>query len=122
MSCAVCLELLKDPVSAPCGHSFCKACFEKWRTGTKRNCDRCPTCREPLPETLKVNIQLRKMADIYRRQQEEERLQLGGETNEEKPKQDTVLTGRSVLLEASPSPTRSTTSCLNLIEMSCNRT
>ena len=56
MSCAVCLELLHDPVSAPCGHSFCKACFEKWRTGTKANCDKCPTCREPLPETLKINL------------------------------------------------------------------
>ena len=29
MACLVCKGVLKDPVSTPCGHHFCKPCLEK---------------------------------------------------------------------------------------------
>ena len=29
MACLVCKGVLKEPVSTPCGHHFCKPCLEK---------------------------------------------------------------------------------------------
>ncbi|KAL6491259.1 hypothetical protein MHYP_G00016040 [Metynnis hypsauchen] len=53
--CCICLDVLTDPVSTPCGHNFCMACIEQCWTSTEDHC--CPLCKEKFctkPE-LKVN-------------------------------------------------------------------
>ncbi|BGP18037.1 hypothetical protein JCM10213_008428 [Rhodosporidiobolus nylandii] len=43
--CQVCVQLVHDPVTTPCGHSFCRGCLAR----SYDHSDRCPLCRAALP-------------------------------------------------------------------------
>lgn len=44
LQCAVCLCVFSEPVTVPCGHTFCRACVERhWEDAVQR---RCPSCGE----------------------------------------------------------------------------
>ncbi|CAE8588257.1 unnamed protein product [Polarella glacialis] len=76
LECAICIKLLLDPVSVPCGHTFCRGCLEQ--SLSYRNL--CAVCRAPVPTGQAVNILIRSMiTEQYpralaarRREQEEE--------------------------------------------------
>ncbi|KAK9978606.1 hypothetical protein ABG768_020350 [Culter alburnus] len=46
-SCSVCLDLLKDPVTIPCGHSYCMRCItDYWNQEDQKRIYRCPLCKQ----------------------------------------------------------------------------
>ncbi|KAF7694502.1 hypothetical protein HF521_008255 [Silurus meridionalis] len=64
--CSVCLDLLKDPVTVPCGHSFCKVCINGcWDQEDQKGIYSCPQCRDtftPRP-VLRSNNMLAEVAE-----------------------------------------------------------
>lgn len=84
--CSICMKLLFEPVSVPCGHNFCRACLQ--RSLDYRSL--CAVCRAPVAGGQSVNILLRNIiADKYpralasRRQELQEELLAGERAAEE---------------------------------------
>ncbi|XP_071689729.1 uncharacterized protein [Rutidosis leptorrhynchoides] len=55
--CTLCLKLLYEPITTPCGHTFCRSClFQSMDRG-----NRCPLCRTVLfisPRTCAISVTL----------------------------------------------------------------
>ncbi|EJK51207.1 hypothetical protein THAOC_29641, partial [Thalassiosira oceanica] len=57
LTCGICLEDSKDPLSLPCGHSFCAGCLDEWRSryGVEEEMRRkCPICRAWIPPSKEM--------------------------------------------------------------------
>ncbi|XP_053346902.1 tripartite motif-containing protein 16-like [Clarias gariepinus] len=81
-TCPICLDLLNDPVSIPCGHSFCVSCINtQWDTEEHRGAYSCPMCKHqfnPRP-TLGRNVMLAEMVKKLRKTHVPERTLAGPE-------------------------------------------
>ncbi|MGH0183538.1 UNVERIFIED_CONTAM: hypothetical protein FKN15_012354 [Acipenser sinensis] len=64
LSCAVCYEIFKDPVTLHCNHSFCKACLDQcWKEKRAREC---PVCRRRSSvKELPLNFALRNIVESF---------------------------------------------------------
>ncbi|KAJ7386281.1 hypothetical protein OS493_010686 [Desmophyllum pertusum] len=62
LQCSCCFELMVEPTTLNCGHSFCRFCLARWWHAS-RHCT-CPECRQPWSGFPKVNIVLRKTIKI----------------------------------------------------------
>ncbi|XP_053538860.1 E3 ubiquitin-protein ligase TRIM39 isoform X1 [Ictalurus punctatus] len=76
LQCSICLEVFTDPVTTPCGHSFCNSCLtQSWDTSQYYYC---PYCKEKFtkrPE-IKINITLREVADRFKKKTVSDKFQI----------------------------------------------
>uniref|UniRef100_A0A3B5LM28 RING-type domain-containing protein n=1 Tax=Xiphophorus couchianus TaxID=32473 RepID=A0A3B5LM28_9TELE len=58
LSCSICLDLMKDPATIPCGHSYCLACIGSYWDAAEEN-PSCPQCRQrfsPRPVLVRSSV------------------------------------------------------------------
>ncbi|XP_062418555.1 nuclear factor 7, brain-like [Pungitius pungitius] len=85
LSCHVCSETFRDPVSLSCNHSFCSSCLQRfWEQAGNKNCPICKT--KSSTDEPAVNLTLKGLADSFA-----ERQKTGStETEPEKEKEEVV--------------------------------
>uniref|UniRef100_A0A3B1K191 Tripartite motif-containing protein 16-like n=1 Tax=Astyanax mexicanus TaxID=7994 RepID=A0A3B1K191_ASTMX len=69
LTCPICLDLLRDPVAIPCGHSFCLDCIKDcWHRDDQRGVYSCPQCRHTFTSkpVLNKNTMLAELAEAMR--------------------------------------------------------
>lgn len=68
--CSICLDVFDNPVSTPCGHSFCMTCIGHYWDSVK-HCQ-CPLCKQTFKRKpdLHINRTLREITEQFKRMKE----------------------------------------------------
>ncbi|XP_039476565.1 tripartite motif-containing protein 35-like [Oreochromis aureus] len=83
LSCHVCSETFRDPVSLSCSHSFCSSCLQKFWEQTKNK--NCPICkRQSSRDEPSINVSLKELADSFAKRQSESSPETEKENEDEK--------------------------------------
>lgn len=62
LQCSLCLSMICEPISIPCGHSFCRTCLVE---SLRRHKKQCPSCRaicHVSAETASENVMIKSLA------------------------------------------------------------
>ena len=65
LNCPLCFDILLDPVTLVCGHTYCEICLAQLWKNEERNWTNeppsilCPSCRNPTDKFPQVNFMLR---------------------------------------------------------------
>ncbi|CAJ1426855.1 unnamed protein product [Effrenium voratum] len=106
LECAICMKLLLEPVSVPCGHTFCQSCLDQ-ALGYR---NLCAVCRAPVPPGQAVNVIIRSViVDQYpralasRQAEQQEEVRMAERTSEEQRQQEVsgeaeAASGRQILI------------------------
>jgi Flp pilus assembly protein TadD len=65
--CVICMDVLKNPQTMPCGHRFCRVCVDGMRANGVGKEQVCPLCRGPMPDAEGVYLQAAKLLTRFNR-------------------------------------------------------
>lgn len=64
LRCSICLNILKDPVTIPCGHSYCMSCIKRfWDQDDQKKVYSCPQCSQSC-STMPLLVKNTVLADL----------------------------------------------------------